>query len=553
MKLISPSLLILLTPLSILNYVISLNFAYIITTKTTLPDDIINSVVFLGFTPKIFPAFQPFQDLYPDKAALYYGCFNSSYKFPKLENYENTTFNLISTFELSLVCSHYHVMNQIALDSEIEDSEWAIIMEDDAILVPSVNSSSAKSYFLAAINKSNEINGREGFIYLGLCGPTCRKHESSRILGIDCIGICTHAYALKKYTAKTIFFKFYNNDTVKTHQSLQSDRAFLNYFSSFPSPEKIQSILVGEDITSPDDESHKGIFFQCNRTSGALLRGTSLRDNSFIPLKCFELKIVSSSLGEVMLEYAIVAEFCIKNNLQPVYCAALNKHSKELMQSNFSNVLTIFHYCKHPIYITIHRNVIYSISDVKGTHYNQQLYSNNTVSNLFETNIRNYLMDIYKSIKKGSVLNKSNNNTISIFKPICICLPNYKHRHGNSTTIIQFYKSAVSHLLSLPEVLKVNIPSLSLSFFGDINSNSGRDDIFLIKEIKTHFNLSITTDRPIYLDEINIIRTLSNCRFIIFPSGLNNWWGSYLAGREAHVVTMKKSHYYAKSISWVYL
>ena len=535
-------ILTFITLLSAIKYVFSSDLAFIITTKTVLPNDIINSVVSLGFIPKIFPAIQPFHDLYSDKSALYYGCFNN---VSKLEKYDNTKFHSLTTLELSLVCSHYRAMQQFASDSEIQDNDWAIIMEDDAILVPSVNSSSAKSYFLAAINKSNEINGQEGFIYLGLCMPKCRSHETTTYLGIDCYGYCTHAYALKKFTAKSIFFKFYNKQIITT-SSLQTDQVFYNYFKNVPVQQRIQSFLVGEGIVSPDNNGHFGIFFQCNRTSPK--KGTSLTGNTFKPLKCFELKSVSSSLGEVMLEYAIIAEFCMSNNLQPVYCASLNKHSKELMVSNYSYELTISNLeCKNPNYITIHRNVIYYMSNSQGTHTNQQLYSNNTVSNLFETNIRNYLIDIYKSTKEGSILYKSNNSIASNSNTICVCLPNKNHRNDNSTTTLQFYKTAVTHLSSLPMNFQ------SFLFFGDISISSESDDKVLIKGLASHFNLTITTDQIIYINEINLIRTLSHCHSIIFLNGLNNWWGAYLAGSEANVVTMKRSHYYTRSSSWKYL
>ena len=74
--------------------------AYVITTKTFLPQDTIASITSLGFTPQIFPAIQPFKELFPDKVALYNSCFNVSFNENNFVHYDNTKFNTLTTLEL---------------------------------------------------------------------------------------------------------------------------------------------------------------------------------------------------------------------------------------------------------------------------------------------------------------------------------------------------------------------------------------------------------------------------------------------------------------------
>ena len=107
--------------------------AYVISTKLRLPNDLTTSAQACGFRPQIFPALLPYAEVYnTSHETIYKECFNSSCPYNK------SSIKSIHLGELSLICSHLAAFKAIVSDPTVYQSEWTLIMEDDAVLHPSL-------------------------------------------------------------------------------------------------------------------------------------------------------------------------------------------------------------------------------------------------------------------------------------------------------------------------------------------------------------------------------------------------------------------------------
>ena len=78
--------------------------------------------------------------------------------------------------------------------------KWRFFFEDDLALNPNITAEHGK----VLIAKGLELADEDGFVYLGLCGPSC---EDSRVIldqdveAASCAGTWAHAFGFQARTA----------------------------------------------------------------------------------------------------------------------------------------------------------------------------------------------------------------------------------------------------------------------------------------------------------------------------------------------------------------
>ena len=214
--------------------------------------------------------------------------------------------------EIGLISSHRNAINLIANDNKTSDSDWSLILEEDARLHPSLvrRKVEVQAIVSKAIAHSNE-NG-VSFIYFGICGGGCAKNSSDELIGLDCYGCCAHAYAITKKSSASLFYDLYNNDRKDNYQI---DQALYHYFLSQPN----KSIVVGYNYVAPGEETHRGLLYQVR----LIKRGTSLNGptaNNFTDLVQYR-STFSGRLGNLMFQHAALTGLCVKRGFSPQECA----------------------------------------------------------------------------------------------------------------------------------------------------------------------------------------------------------------------------------------
>ena len=107
--------------------------------------------------------------------------------------------------------SHMRVWARLAADSTVPPTDWAIVIEDDAVLHPAVPRANFGVALRASLASAVRTLGRApALVYLGLCNPQCRSPLPSWSVPSTggaplklsaCSGRCTHAYALTRELA----------------------------------------------------------------------------------------------------------------------------------------------------------------------------------------------------------------------------------------------------------------------------------------------------------------------------------------------------------------
>lgn len=315
--------------------------AYIISSKIQLHREILEAAKICGFQPQIIPPKLPFAEQYDySKDRMYKECIGIKGRSLLPFNVSGAT-NL-SLAELSLVCSHRHVMDIISQDSSMSDSDWALIMEDDAALNPKVDKSRALFYVENSVKYARQYNPVEGFIYFGICRGSCSNRFSGFLfdrkftIGSKCYGYCTHAYAITKYTARNLFGLMYTDKFLFNNSFVQIDQAMNNYFGQ--ANRSLHALVAGFNIPSPRVTEHVGLMYQWKRTGKVNEKGTSLRSNLFQPQTCFIMRGDGGSIPALLQQYAVLIGLCIARNdsIHPLQCASFVSPQKNPIFDVFS-------------------------------------------------------------------------------------------------------------------------------------------------------------------------------------------------------------------------
>ena len=163
------------------------------------------------------------------------------------------------------------------------------------------------------------------------------------LLGTNCYGLCTHAYAVTKLVAKYLPGAVFNAKVLNDRRiKLDADQALLEYFQTQKG--QIEPYLIGFNYiykTFKDSkmvQSYKGIIIQnsTNTNKASYHGGTSLHSNGFIKTTCFHfhhLEVNVSrksgpsdetrvSVGDTLFAYASLVGLCYNRSTHPDYCAS---------------------------------------------------------------------------------------------------------------------------------------------------------------------------------------------------------------------------------------
>jgi hypothetical protein len=226
------------------------------------------------------------------------------------------------------------------------------------------------------------------------------------ILGVNCRGLCTHAYAVTKLVAQHLFDLVYdekllNNPNVK----IDADQALLEYFARRDAV--IRPYLLGFHLVV-SKAYKRGIMVQYVQKEKKKYYhgGTSLHGNNFVEMNCYHFSPNSRvstlskedfhringsgsssssssssgennplSIGDAMFTYAALVGICFNKKTHPDYCAS----SFIANAANFSSVSalrTVFNIplpadylqCRYP------QNTSKKVSYLNVNSYNTKVY-----------------------------------------------------------------------------------------------------------------------------------------------------------------------------------
>merc|ERR1711971_979795 len=106
--------------------------------------------------------------------------------------------------------SHKNAMRNFSADVDATSDQWALILEDDIALHPSITPDQLGRTIAAGLAKADTIFSP--VVYFGLCVPEGQGQETLLDAGMganatfnaQCSGYCTHAYAIRKNVASQI-------------------------------------------------------------------------------------------------------------------------------------------------------------------------------------------------------------------------------------------------------------------------------------------------------------------------------------------------------------
>lgn len=259
--------------------------AYVITMHDKIPWKTSRSALAIGFNPIRFEAITPDPKVFKNRSDMLDQC------IPEI----NMTWirAMLSDGEIALICSHRRVLEKIANDANLKPNGWSLILEDDATLNPNVKN--PKALVAQVFNFVSLLINSDGFVYLGLkVSPShpkaCNNYLWRRYkvdLGADCHGHGTHAYAVTKMTATSLFKKVYSPFVLGLgdHRP-QIDQMFNRYYGNREKNKAYgHNFFIAPLTDTPEShkgswEDHKGLLFQGGLDAVSYKKGTHLREGN---------------------------------------------------------------------------------------------------------------------------------------------------------------------------------------------------------------------------------------------------------------------------------
>ena len=157
------------------------------------------------------------------------------------------------------------LLQHVAGSAHMEDSDFALLFEDDIALHDDLSHAAARSAILHGMALAHD----EGLLFLGVCETVFEPGAPTEWLGSvefrKCTGLCTHALAVTKRAAATL--------VADVHASVQADMAEKGY-DSLPFGYTIDQMLrvhmrrrngtwlAGANLRSPQRPLEFGAFYQ---------------------------------------------------------------------------------------------------------------------------------------------------------------------------------------------------------------------------------------------------------------------------------------------------
>ena len=162
---------------------------------------------------------------------------------------------------LSNKFTHRTALLTIAHDNSLTHNDWALVFEDDIGISEGIDPKT----FTLLLQEAFLLGSEVGFVYLGLCAPTCgtEVHNIKNITIQHCVGACAHAYAVQKRRAMWIFDEMVGRSPINRNHTdfFYFDVQMLYGFRALP--EDMRPLLVGSNVHQQGTvEGHFGIVYQ---------------------------------------------------------------------------------------------------------------------------------------------------------------------------------------------------------------------------------------------------------------------------------------------------
>ena len=549
--------------------------AYIITTTLQVPADVLSSAEYCGFLPETIPAKLPYGEQFQYSKELMYGkCFGIQGR--ALLPLNISSVSNITMAELSLVCTHRAVMKIIAEDSSMMDSDWALIMENDAALNPNVNASLARSYVLRAITAARRESALQGFIYLGICRGSCRSKISSPTdsyqIGKNCYGSCTHAYAITKFTATNLFETLYTNDFLAhpdRHLVFKApvtiplgphiDSAYKTFFQvNRKAYGTLKSFVAGFNFESPDEPTHTGLLYQRNRSVSVKTKGTTLLSDSFLPQTCFIMLATGSSTVQLLAQYNALVGFCLSRGMHPLQCASFvqsdrNKSIFDTFRKQFririveciANGRTVN---EHDLTVDVWRKVSETSfgTTFRGAFRSPRFFhaqAKSWMSQLLSAYSPYHRHSNSPSVRRIALPGSSCAATAS--EEVCILAHSEMLISSSNSNALDPLSSVWPYVSSRFRERKIPV-AISVVFDGNVQKSDysylnrfwNDSSLCLASELRWVDGIDENIDR-----DMRTIRLLQGCRAIVLPTKSSvGWWGAYLSSANEVLVSKNYKH-----------
>ena len=170
---------------------------------------------------------------------------------------------------LSLTATWEHLLQKIAHDVDMEDTDFACIFEDDVALHDDLSTTNARKVILHGM----DIARSDGVLYMGVCEPECLA-ETTQWLGnytfAKCYALCAHAMAVTKAKAVTYMDEmhaaFQHEFKTKGYDSYPQghviDQMLLVHARTYNATWAIATNLVDPQTETYGYGSHYGAFIQ---------------------------------------------------------------------------------------------------------------------------------------------------------------------------------------------------------------------------------------------------------------------------------------------------
>jgi GR25 family glycosyltransferase involved in LPS biosynthesis len=253
--------------------------AYIITMHEETPKEPVEAALSCGFKPIKFKAITPDPTMFKDRYDMFNKC------LPEIAEGRTYIRSKLSTGELALICSHRRAMETFVNDTTKGKNDWLLILEDDATLNPNVEY--PKAVVKNVLHFLDSLKNTDGFVYFGLKVPTgvasCKQHLLKKYkvdVGADCHGCGTHAYAVTKKAASTLFQKVYSDAILDMGDSKpQIDQMYNRYFRTRRGDD--HNFFITPFAYTPESrkgtENYMGLLYQGGIDRTSLKFGTHLK------------------------------------------------------------------------------------------------------------------------------------------------------------------------------------------------------------------------------------------------------------------------------------
>jgi hypothetical protein len=152
-------------------------------------------------------------------------------------------------------------LEEFVQDSNCTSESWRFFFEDDIAVHPNITSERAR----VLLAKGVKLADKDGFMYLGICGPSCSEARriDKDVQAARCAGTCAHAFAFQRWKAG----EFLTEMSGLTLKGVEGPVILGFYFDRYlyEYANQVQRIwVVGSNLKSPVESmfDHFGLLFQ---------------------------------------------------------------------------------------------------------------------------------------------------------------------------------------------------------------------------------------------------------------------------------------------------